>query len=43
MKTDSEPSKYGDHMVMLSIKKKEGKKMKPKSEDEEATVKRVSQ
>jgi hypothetical protein len=43
MKTDCEPSEYGDHFVMLSIKKKGQKKRIASKDYEEATVKRVSQ
>jgi hypothetical protein len=44
MNTDCEPSEYGNHMVMLSIKKKDGKKVakKPLAE-EEPSVKRISE
>ena len=42
MKTDSEPSEYANHMVMLSIKKDNQKKKKC-HDDEESTVKRVIQ
>jgi len=43
MKTDSEPSEYGNHMVMLSIKKGNQKMKKHVEMDEESTVKRISQ
>ena len=44
MKTDSEPSEYGNHMVMLSIKKdKHGHKKKKHRDDDESSVKRVMQ
>jgi hypothetical protein len=47
MNTESEPSEYGNHMVMLSMKKKishkKDHKRCKKNADEGVTVRRMSQ